>query len=261
MVKRDELVNFLNKYFEPYEELAKSREMLVNGLQIHGAEEVAGVGLGVSSSLEFMQKAHSQGCNFFIVHHGLGFYGVEKTSLLPPYLEGRLRFLFQNEISYCGYHFMLDHHPEIGNNAWVIRRLGGQIIGTIYDEWGWYGKFPQPCRLEEIINECQKIYDHEPHIVGPKKELITTFAVVSGSGAIDYKDLSKVQEFMKKGIELEIVGDMKEGHPAFAKEIGVAIAAFGHYNTETIGIKNLVEIIKKEFPGLKVEFVDVPNYL
>lgn len=261
MVKSDELVNFLNKYFAPYDELAKSREMLVNGLQIHGGEEITGVGLGVSSSLEFMQKAHSQGCSFLIVHHGLGFAGVEKTNTFPPHLEARLRFLFQNNISYCGYHFMLDHHPEIGNNAWVIKKLGGEVFGPVYEDWGWYAKFPQPRSLVEIIKECEGIYNHSAHVVGVQKEKIEIFAVVSGSGAVDYKDQENIKEFIEKGIELEIVGDMKESHPAFAKEIGIAIAAFGHYNTETIGVKNLGEVIKKQFPNLPVQFIDAPNPL
>lgn len=261
MVRRDELINFLIKYFEPYAEMAGSREMLVNGVQIHGAEEIIGVGLGVSTSLEFMQKAVAAGCNFLIVHHGLGFAGVEKTNQLPVHLEGRLRFLFQNNISYAGYHAMLDHHPEIGNNAWVIRKLGGEVLGNVYDQWGWFGKFPSPRNFEEIISECEKIYDHPAHVVGVKKDQISTFAVVSGSGAIGYHDPKNIQEFIDKGIELEIVGNMKESHPAFAKEIGLAIAAFGHYNTETIGVKNLGEVIKKEFPGLPVQFIDVPNPL
>lgn len=261
MVKRDELVSFLNKYFEPYEELARSREMLVNGLQIRGAEEITKVGLGVSSSLEFLKRAHTAGCNFLVAHHGLGFYGIEKANKFPPHLEERLRFLFQNNFSYVGYHFMLDHHPEIGNNAWVIRKLGGQVLGTIHEEWGRYGCFPQPRSVVEIVAECGKIYRHAGHLVGANRTLIRTFAVVSGSGAIDYKSINSIQEFLDKGIELEIVGDMKEGHPAFAQEIGLNIAAFGHYNTETIGIKNLGEVIRKEFPLLPVEFIDVPNVL
>jgi len=261
MVKRDELVNFLDKYFEPYEELARSREMLVNGVQIHGADEVTGVGLGVSTSLEFMQKAHEAGCNFLIVHHGLGFGGVEKTNQLPTYLEERLRFLFQNNISYSGYHAMLDHHPEIGNNAWIIRKLGGEVIGNIYNKWGWFGRFPSPRKFEDVISECEKIYNHPSHVVGVRKDQVTTFAVVSGSGGIDYKDQNIINEFLDNKIELEIVGDLKESHPALAKEMDMTIAAFGHYNTETIGVKNLGEVIKKQFPSLPVEFIDVPNIL
>lgn len=261
MVERDKLTNFLNKYFEPYAGLAEGREMLVNGLQVVGAEEVVKVGLGVSTSLEFFQKAHAAGCNFLIVHHGLGFAGVEKTNTFPPHTHERLKFLFQNNMSLAGYHFMLDHHPEIGNNAWVIRKLGAEVVGNIYDKWGWFGRFPSPKNFEEIISQCEKIYNHSSHVVGTRKGEVTTFAVVSGSGAIDYKNQNIIHEFLENKIELEIVGDMKESHPAFAKELSLSIASFGHYKSETIGVKNLGEIIKKEFPQLLVEFIDIPNEL
>ncbi len=262
MIKRNEIVNFLNNYFQPFEEIARTREMLVNGLQLAGAEDVAKVGLGVSASLELFQKAERAGCNFIIVHHGLSFASIsEGGNKLPAYFEDRLRFLYQNGISLVGYHFMLDHHPEIGNNAWVIRRLGGEVIGNIFDKWGGYGRFSEPKKLDEIIKQCEKIYSHPGKVVGTSKDTVTVFAVVSGSGSIDYHKPAIMNEFLNNQIELEIVGDMREGHPALAKELGLTIAAFGHYNTETIGVKNLGEVLKKQFPGLEVEFIDVANDL
>jgi len=261
MVKRDDLVNYLKKYFEPFEELAKEREMLINGLQVKGSDWVKRVGLGVSANLEFFKKAHAAGCNFLIVHHGLGFLGTEKTNRLAPHTEERLKFLYKNELSLSGFHFMLDHHPEIGNNAWVIKQLGGKISGSISHSWGWYGKFSEPRALSEITSACEKLYAHSGMVVGLRRENISTFSVVSGSGALDYKDPAEVEDYLNKKIELQIVGDMRESHMGFAKEIGLCIAAFGHYNTETIGIKNLGEVIKKQYGSLPVEFIDVPNEL
>lgn len=261
MIKRDDLVNFLNKYFEPYVEMASGREMLINGLQVKGIEWVKRVGLGVSANLEFFKKAQASGCNFLIVHHGLGFAGTEKVNKLAPYTEERLKFLYKNEMSLCGYHFMLDHHPEIGNNAWVIKKLGGKVVGNISDKWGWFGKFPSPKKVSDLVKECEQIYGHKGFVAGSSRLEVTTFAIVSGSGAVDCKNPNIIDEFVNNKIELEIVGDMKEGHPAFAKEIGMVIAAFGHYNTETIGVKNLGEVIRKQYGGLPVEFIDVPNDL
>lgn len=261
MIKRNDLVNFFKKYFEPYESLAASQEMLVNGLQVKGNEWVKRVGLGVSANLEFFKKANAAGCNFLIVHHGMGFSGAEKLNKLAPHTEERLKFLYKNEISLCGFHFMLDHHPEIGNNAWVIKQLGGKVVGGISHNWGWYAKFPEPRNFSEVIAQCEKLYGHKANVVGLRRELISNFSVVSGSGALDYKDTEEINSYLDKGIELQIVGDMKESHAGFAKEIGMSIAAFGHYNTETVGVKNLGEIIRKQYSGLPVEFIDVPNDL
>jgi dinuclear metal center YbgI/SA1388 family protein len=261
MIKRNDLVNFLKKYFEPYEEMAVGREMLINGLQVKGNEWVKRVGLGVSANLEFFKKANAAGCNFLIVHHGLGFSGTEKTNKLAPHIEDRLKFLYKNEISLCGYHFALDQHPEIGNNAWIIKQLGGKVVGSISHSWGWHAKFLEPRSFSDVIAQCEKLYGHKGRVVGLRRENVVNFAVVSGSGALDYKDTEEINSYLEKGIELQIVGDMKESHEGFAKEIGLAIAAFGHYNTETIGVKNLGEVIRKQYSGLPVEFVDVPNDL
>jgi len=111
MIKRAALTNFLNKFFKPYEDPARAREMVVNGLQISGADEVKKVGLGVSVGLEFFQKAHEAGCNFLVVHHGLSFGGVtENGNKLFPHLESRLKYLYQNEIIN---HFNLDFFNKI----------------------------------------------------------------------------------------------------------------------------------------------------
>ena len=252
MVKRDDLVSFLNQYFEPFEGLAKGREMLINGLQIRGDTGVTKIGLGVSASLAFFRKARESGCNFLIVHHGLGFSGVERTSEFAPHTQERLRFLFQNNLSLSGYHFMLDHHPEIGNNAWVIRKLGAEVVDNIFDKWGWFGRFPQPKALDDVLEQCASIYGHPAHVVGRVPSEVSVLAIVSGSGSVDYKRPDVIDEFLKNKIELEIVGDMKESHPAFVQEIGLCLAAFGHYNTETIGVRNLGEVIKKEFSRLEV---------
>ncbi len=258
MVKRDELTSFINKYFEPYEKLAGESEMVVNGLQVIGGEEVSKVGLGVSASLEFFQKSYQSGCDFLIVHHGFNISQQIINNIPVPLLQERLRFLYKNDISLAGYHFLLDHHPEIGNNVSVLKSLNASILGNIHGYWGWYGDLPQEKELSEIVSFLENIYQHPAQVIGKEKRLIKRIAVVSGSGG---PDIEIADEFRVKGIDLLVVGDFRESHFGVINELGLTAAAFGHYNTETIGIKNLGEVIKKEFPSLSVEFVDVPNEL
>lgn len=258
MVNRDELVNFLSKYFEPYKNLADESEMVVNGLQIIGGEEVSAVGLGVSASLEFFQRSFQSGCNFLIVHHGFNISRQVVDNIPVPLLQERLRFLYKNDINLSGYHFLLDHHPEIGNNASVLKSLEANILGNIHGFWGWYGDLPQEKELSEIVSFLENIYLHPAQVIGLEKRLIKRIAVVSGSGG---PDIEVAEQFREKRIDLLVVGDLREGHFGVINELGLTAAAFGHYNTETIGIKNLGETIRKEFPALPVEFIDVPNEL
>lgn len=258
MIRRDELTSFLNKYFEPWEKLAGESEMVVNGLQIIGSDEVSKVGLGVSANLEFFKKAQAAGCNFLIVHHGFSLSKQIINNVPVPLLQGRLRFLYKNDINLAGYHFLLDHHPEIGNNVSVLKSLNASILGNIHGYWGWYGDLSQEKELSEIVSFLEDLYQHPAQVIGTEKRLIKRIAVVSGSGG---PDIEIASEFREKGIDLLVVGDLRESHFGVANELGLSAAAFGHYNTETIGIKNLGEVIKKEFPSLPVEFVDVSNEL
>lgn len=256
MIRRDELAGFLNKYFEPYKNLEDESEMVVNGLQVMGGEEVSKVSLGVSASLEFFQRSYQSGCNFLIVHHGLGINRAVINNIPVPLLQERLKFLYKNDISLAGFHFLLDHHPEIGNNTSVLKSLNAGILGNVHGFWGWYGDLSQEKELSEIINFLERLYQHPAQVIGTEKRLIKRIAVVSGSGG---PDIEIAEQFREKGIDLLVVGDLRESHFGVVNELGLTAAAFGHYNTETIGIKNLGEVIKKEFPSLPVEFVDVPN--
>ena len=258
MVKRDELASFLNKYFGPYEKLAGESEMVVDGLQIIGGEEVSRVGLGVSANLEFFQKSYQSGCNFLIVHHGFSISRQLVNNIPVPLLQERLRFLYKNDISLAGYHFLLDHHPEIGNNVSVLKSLNADILGNIHGYWGWYGDLPQEKELSEIVSLLEDLYHHPAQVIGREKRLIKRIAVVSGSGG---PDIEMAEQFREKSIDLLVVGDFRESHFGVVNELGLTAAAFGHYNSETVGIKNLGEVIRKEFPSLSVEFVDVPNEL
>ncbi len=68
-------------------------------------------------------------------------------------------------------------------------------------------------------------------------------------------------EFLESDFDLYITGEVKESTLALIKEAGINYLAFGHYDTEKFGVQALGETIKKEFSGLEVKFIDVPNLL
>lgn len=258
MIERDTLIEFLDRYFGPYRELVAQNEMVVSGVQIVGSEKVRKVGLGVSGTLKFFKKAKENGADFLIVHHGLGIQKQVIGNIPNCLLQGRLRFLYQNGMTLAGYHFALDHHPKIGNNAWVLNKLGAKPLGNIHGYWGWYGDLLEARPQKEIVSFLESFYGHTVKMLGPLKARVRRVAVISGSGGPD-ADLAT--EFLEKKIDLLVTGELKESHVGVAEEIDLAVAAFGHYNTEKIGVINLGEVLKKQFPDLSVEFIDVPNDL
>lgn len=255
MVYRDTLMVFLNKFFEPFSEKAKKDPWCANGIQIEGKDEIKKIALGVSASLEFFEKACKKEADCLIVHHGLSFNNLNFR--IDPLLRERLKFLLDKNLTLIGYHFLLDHHPEIGNNASVIKKLGAEIDKPFRDEWSYIGKFKEKMEVEKILKECTKIYESKPLTVlkGPKK--VNTIAICSGAGV---PHSTQISEFTDNKIELLITGVSMEDTPALFSEAKINFASFGHYNTEKIGVKNLGEIIKKQF-YVNIDFIDIPNEL
>jgi len=255
MVYRDTLMVFLNKYFSPFAEKAKRDMYGANGIQFEGKDEIRKIALGVSANKEFFEKAVKREADCLIVHHGLNFNNLNQR--IDALMKSRLGILFNNDLTLIGYHFLLDHHPEIGNNALVIKKLGGEIREPFYDEWGWVGELKEKTLVTDVLKNCKKIYDHEPYIIlkGPKK--IKRFAVLSGAGAPHSSDIRALKD---ENIELLITGEAKEDTPAWITEAGINFASFGHYDTEKLGLKALGEVIKAQF-YVDVEFIEVPNEL
>jgi len=137
VIKRDDLVKFINAYFteEEIEKAQKYDTFGANGLQIKGDLIVTGVALGVSLNLELLEKAKKENCNFLITHHGLR---------LPPnpfyfnsLFTNQMKYLFSNNFTLMGFHFLLDSHPEIGNNTVVLKKLGAKLVKRFDEDWGW----------------------------------------------------------------------------------------------------------------------------
>jgi putative NIF3 family GTP cyclohydrolase 1 type 2 len=62
-----------------------------------------------------------------------------------------------------------------------------------------------------------------------------------------------------EGCDLFLTGELSERAAALAKELQISLVAAGHYATETFGARRLVDELRMKFPGLQVDFVDVPT--
>ena len=141
MIKRDELIKFIYEYFgkELMQKAARKDEIAANGAQILGGKNVEKITLGVSCNLDFLKEAVSIGSNFCIFHHG--FDPRTYKMRFPLHTQKRLRLIFQKQMTIMGFHYILDSHPKIGNNATIINKLGARIKNTLFDEWGYTAEF------------------------------------------------------------------------------------------------------------------------
>ena len=254
MPKRDELINFIEDSLgREFIANAKRRDGYVNGPQILGAAGVKKVALGVSVSLEFLKRCRAAGANFIVVHHGIGMGDLDH--FINPVLKERFRALINGEMTLLAYHYVLDAHPQLGNNAQIMQRLGARIDAPFYDGWGFSGEFEKALPLDAVIKQLTKIMGAKPVVYRNGDKLVKKVAVVSGGAA---PKLSKMGLFTDGAVDLYITGETGEPVPELTKEAGINYAACGHYNSEKFGVVALGQLIKKKYPALDVEFVDIP---
>jgi dinuclear metal center YbgI/SA1388 family protein len=256
MIKRDELVAFIYKTIgEDLIEKALQKDELLNGAQFLGAEKVKKVALGVSLNEEFLQKTVEWGSNFCVFHHG--FDPRTYKSRYPVYSQKRLKLIFQNEITVMGFHYALDAHPTLGNNATIIKKLGAEIKEPFWDEWGYTAVFATRKDVHDLAHKCKDLFDHEVFVVQPGPKKVKTIGVVSGSAK---PDAQTVAEMESKGVELLITGETSESSPHKMKESGINYFVCGHYATEAFGVQELGKKIKSHFgTRVDVEYKDIKN--
>ena len=256
MVKRDELIDFIYEAIgEKLLEKAAQKDEMANGVQVLGGEKVKRVTLGVSLNEELLKEAVKRGSNFCIFHHGLD-VGTYK-SRLPLYSQKRLKLIFKNDITIMAFHYALDAHLVIGNNATIIKKLGAKIKGPFWDEWGYIATFEKPQDVKGLVKKCEKLFNHDVFVVESGPHKVKTIGVASG-GAKPY--VEQIAEMESKRVELFISGETSESVPHKMQESGINYFACGHYATEVFGVQELGKKIKSHFGNkIDVEFIDIEN--
>lgn len=256
MIKRDDLIDYINKVIgKDLLAIAEKKDEMANGVQFHGGENVEVVTLGVSVNEEFLKKAAEDGSNFSIFHHG--FDARTYKNCYSTSSQKRLKVILQNDMTIMGLHYALDSHPEIGHNTLIIKELGAKVADTLFDEWGYVGKFEKSVSVETLQKKCEELFGREIYVMPTEQKHVRTIGVVSGAGK---PGVEQMAEFEKKGIELYISGETSESIPHKLTESNITYFLCGHYTTETVGIRALGEKIKKHFKdAIRVQFIDVPN--
>lgn len=256
MVARDELIRFIHQIIgENLLKKTTQKEEMANDVQILGDKNVSKIALGVSLNAEFLTQAVNWGANFVILHHGFDVRTYK--SRYPLFSQKRLELIFKNNLTLMGFHYALDAHPEIGNNAIIIQKLGAEIDQPFMEEWGYTAVFKKPQKLGELKKNCRRLFRHNVFSIESGPESVTKIAVVSGGGKPAVVDALEMQE---KNVELFITGEAAESVPHTMKELGINFFACGHYATEVFGVRELGRKIEEKFgKKIEIEFIDIPN--
>ena len=248
MIKRDALVDVLNAFLE----VDKFRDDTYNGLQVEGKENITKIGFSVDSSLEVYERAIELKCDMLIVHHALIWGGIKRITGIN---RKRIKTLLENDLNLYVCHLPLDKHKEVGNNANLIKILGGEIDRDAL-EAGYVMKTENRSVksiidiIKEKINKRTRTY-----LFGDDK--ITELAVISGGMSVStYEKL--ISEGIKNIFTGELFGDSMFYHQMKEDKVNMILA--GHYETEIICIRMLMEWINNKFTKqTETILIDIPN--
>jgi dinuclear metal center YbgI/SA1388 family protein len=248
---RDEIVQYLNDYLQ----ITNFRDYCPNGMQVIGRPGVERVALGVSANLECFRLAAEKRADMLITHHGL--FWENTSPVIGARMKGRLKMLFENDITLLGYHLPLDAHPAVGNNALWLKALGFELEGVTLGvargkPIGALGNAPRRQTLRELIEKVTQIAGAAPRVYTYGPQTVRRLGVVSGGG---YHNLLDAIEL---GCDTFITGETGEPTEGIAREEGINFIGVGHYNSEKLGVQALGELLQKQF-GITTFFCDVPN--
>ncbi len=250
-MNRDELVSFLNEYLQIQAYPDKSS----NGLQVEGKGEVERVAFAVDTTLRTIERAVKGNADMLIVHHGMIWGGLN-------YITGihykRLKALIESGLNLYAAHLPLDAHPEVGNNTQLLKLLGLEPKGP-FGEYkgisiGFWSEFEKPQPIEKIAQVLAEKLDTTVKTYEFGKREIKTIGVISGAGAF------ALEEAHRKGIDLLVTGEFGHADYLTAIDLPQSVLVAGHYKTETLGVKALMEVVRDRF-GLDVFFIDEPSGL
>jgi dinuclear metal center YbgI/SA1388 family protein len=199
-------------------------------------QKVSSILVALDCTLEVINEAKENNCNFIFTHHPLLFN--KPSSITTETLQGKkIIELIKNDISLYSSHTNLDSLNG-GLCDILITSLGfpkGEVIEKSvvkgFDDGksgiGRIVKLNEEKTLKAIISEVKdKLKISKLRYIGDENMPVNTVAVVNGSGT-DFLSLCKEQ-----GADCVITGDVSYHYASDYREQNLAIIDAGHFATE-----------------------------
>lgn len=225
-----------------------------NGIQVRGRERINKIVTGVSACTALFAEALREKADLIIVHHGLFWDGL--SPLVEGHHKQRLKMLLDTDLSLMAYHLPLDAHPELGNNAQILERLGldkGEAFGRLHGKTlSFMGVSNPSIPFSTLAKGTRDLFGGEPLMLPFGPEYVTKIAVCSGNAP------ELLREAKQKGAELYITGEATEWVYHYAREESISYIAAGHHRTERFGLMALGSALADKF-AIRHQFIDIAN--
>jgi len=252
-VTQSTLLNYLDTLLNS----AQFEDYGPNGLQVEGKKTLKRVAFAVSATQDSLHQALKWGADAIVVHHGI-FWKHQGSRPVTGAWGERVKLCVKNDLNLFAYHLPLDAHPEVGNASSLGREIGLIDLEPFALHKRQYngskGKFPTPIKARDLKEKLSLLLNHPVILASPDEEApIRSMGIITGGANNDWV------EAMKDGLDAYLTGEISEYNWHDAIEAGIHFYAGGHHATERVGIKALMEKVKKDFPNLETMFFDSEN--
>ena len=245
MITRD-IINILEKKFPKI----NAEEWDNVGLLVGDYDkEVKKIQFSIDASLEVIENAIKEKVDMIITHHPFIFKAIKSINE-QDILSKKIRALIRNDINIYSIHTNLDSSVS-GLNDYVLEKLGYTDYKFLdYDEeknCGIGRIFKLEKDLKKFIEELKlKLQISNLRVISNDlNKKIKKVALINGS-AMSYWRKAK-----KEKIDLFITGDVGYHDALDARESGLAVIDFGHYESEHF----FHEVLIKELKDTNLEFL------
>jgi len=238
MISDSELVEFLDEYLS----INEIEDESMNGVQVDAPTEVEKVAFAVDVRKDIVKRAIEVKADLLFVHHGL----IWNNGIGP--LTGKdyeiVRDLVNEDTGLYGAHLPLDVHKEVGNNVQLAKTIDAEI-GEPFMEYkdtkiARMAVLEDKRTVEEIASELEKKLDTEAFTLKGEKK-VKKVGILTGKGGQALKTAKE------NGADLFITGERTYMTYNEAIDLDMPLIFAGHYATETLGVKNMMEIVESEF--------------
>ncbi len=216
--------------------------------------EVKGIVVTWMATMNVIERAIKENCNFIITHEPTFFNHWDQTEDFkddPAYLKKK-KLIDENNIVIYRLHDSWDLYPKYGiHDSWaeqlgLSKRVAKSGKSTVFEI--------TPISFEEFIKIVKQKMNHPSlKALGDPNKKITKIGL--GVGA--WGGINNLKDFMKLGIDLFITGETSEWQTVrYAQDSGICMIVVGHTRSETAGMQNCANFFKKSYPKLKVIFID-----
>jgi dinuclear metal center YbgI/SA1388 family protein len=229
----------------------------LNGLQLANSGQVHRVAAAVDASQRTIEGAVLAKAQLLIVHHGL-YWGGLQPIVGPRY--ARVRALLTHDIAVYSSHLPLDRHPVFGNNVLLARAL--DLVPTA--GFAHFQSLPIGVRGTADVATADLVaravafarqHGGEARVSAlPDARRTHAWGMCTGAGA----STETLDEAVRLGLDTLIVGEGPHWTAVDAPERGLVIIYAGHYATETLGVRALVEAVGQRF-GIPWSFIPAPT--